>query len=48
MQQSDEVLGGSESIQVFAHTPDLYKPFVQFYYSHIMIDTRDQCEADLS
>ena len=38
MQQSDEVLGGSEWIQVFAHTPELYKPFVKFYYSHIMTD----------
>jgi len=39
MQQSDEALGGSAWIQVFAHTTDLYKPFVQFYYSHIMTDT---------
>ena len=39
MQQSDEALGGSEWIQVFALTPALYKPFVQFYYSHIMTDT---------
>ena len=30
MQQSDEALGGSEWIQVFAHTPDLYKHFVEF------------------
>ena len=39
VQQSDVALGGSEWIQVFAHTPDLYKPFVQLYYSHIMTDT---------
>lgn len=38
MQQSDEALGGSEWIQVFAHTTDLYKHFVDFYYSHIMVD----------
>ena len=38
MQQSDEALGGSEWIQIFAHTPDLYKHFVDFYYSHIMVD----------
>ncbi len=39
MQRSDEALGGSEWIQVSAHTPNLYKPFVQFYYSPIMTDT---------
>ena len=39
IQQSDEALGGSEWIQVFAHTPNLYKPFVQFYDSPIMTDT---------
>lgn len=39
MQMSDEALGGSEWIQVFAHTPGLYKHFVDFYYKHIMNDT---------
>ena len=38
MLQSDEALGGSEWIQVFAQTPDLYKTFVDFYYTHIMTD----------
>ena len=38
MQMSDETLGGSEWIQVFAQTPELYKAFVEFYYKHIMVD----------
>jgi hypothetical protein len=29
MRASDEALGGSEWIQYFAHTPDLYKQFVK-------------------
>lgn len=39
MRMSDEALGGSEWIQVFAQTPDLYRNFVKFYYDHIMVDT---------
>jgi hypothetical protein len=35
---SDEALGGSEWIQAFAHAPDIYKPFVRFYYEYIMTD----------
>ena len=35
---SDESLGGSEWIQYFCHSPELYKSFVKFYYSHIMTD----------
>lgn len=35
---SDEALGGSEWIQAFAHAPEIYKTFVQFYYSYIMTD----------
>ncbi|MFT4564324.1 MAG: hypothetical protein ACI9BW_004087, partial [Gammaproteobacteria bacterium] len=31
-------LGGSEWIQVFSQTPELYKAFVKFYYDHIMAD----------
>ncbi|MFT4583154.1 MAG: hypothetical protein ACI915_002181 [Gammaproteobacteria bacterium] len=38
MQQSDAALGGSEWIQVFSQTPELYKAFVKFYYDHIMAD----------
>ncbi|MGB1881043.1 MAG: hypothetical protein ACPHTD_10035 [Gammaproteobacteria bacterium] len=38
MHMSDEALGGSEWIQVFSQTPDLYKDFVQFYYNHIMAE----------
>jgi alkylhydroperoxidase family enzyme len=39
MLMSDEALGGSEWIQVFAQTPQMYKDFVAFYYKHIMNDT---------
>jgi hypothetical protein len=39
MQQSDAALGGSEWIQVFSQTPELYKAFVKFYYDHIMTDS---------
>ena len=35
---SDEALGGSEWLQAFAHTPDLFKPFARFYYDHIMTE----------
>jgi hypothetical protein len=38
MQESDAALGGSEWIQVFSQTPELYKAFVKFYYDHIMAD----------
>ncbi len=31
----DESLGGSEWMQVFAQTPELYKDFVGWYYTHI-------------
>ena len=33
---SDEALGGSEWIQVFSQSQDLYRDFVKFYYKHIM------------
>ena len=35
---SDEALGGSEWIQVFAQTPLLYRDFVKFYYEHIVAE----------
>ncbi len=38
MKMSDDALGGSEWIQVFAQTPEMYKDFVAFYYKHIMND----------
>ena len=38
MRASDEAIGGSEWIQYYAHTPDLFKQFVKFYYAHIMND----------
>lgn len=38
MVESDAALGGSEWLQVFSQTPDLYKSFAKFYYEHIMTD----------
>ena len=38
MHESDAALGGSEWIQVFAQTPDLYRHFVKFYYEYIMAE----------
>lgn len=35
---SNDALGGSEWIQVFAHTPELYRDFADFYYEHIMTE----------
>jgi hypothetical protein len=35
---SDEALGGSEWIQYFCHPKDLYKTFVDYYYTHVMTD----------
>ena len=38
MRASDEALGGSGWIQAFAHAPEIYKPFVKFYYEYIMTE----------
>ena len=38
MALSDAVLGGSEWIQYFAHTPDLYRNFKKWYYEYIMAE----------
>jgi len=38
MHASDAALGGSEWIQVFSQTQDLYRHFVKFYYEHIMAE----------
>ena len=32
MRQYDEELGGSEFVQVFAHAPELYQSFIDFYF----------------
>ena len=32
---SDEALGGSQWVQYFCHSKELYKSFVKFYYEHI-------------
>ena len=35
----DGAIGGSEWMQVFAHSPELYADFSQFYYDHIMTES---------
>ena len=32
MQQYDEELGGSAFVRVFAHAPELYQKFIDFYF----------------
>lgn len=36
MHEYDAELGGSEFVQVFAHAPDLYKRFVDFYFGLVL------------
>ena len=40
MRQYDQELGGSEFVQVFAHAPEVYKSFVDFYFG-LVLETRD-------
>lgn len=32
MRQYDEELGGSGFVQVFAHAPDVFRRFIEFYF----------------
>ena len=36
MRQYDEELGGSEFVQVFAHAPELYQSFIDFYFPAVL------------
>jgi alkylhydroperoxidase family enzyme len=35
---SDAIAGGSEWVQAYAHAPDIFVPFVRFYYEYLMTD----------
>ena len=39
MHQYDEELGGSEFVQVFAHAPEVYQKFIDFYFP-LALETR--------
>lgn len=39
MHAYDEELGGSEFVQVFAHAPDVFKKFIDFYFA-LELETR--------
>jgi hypothetical protein len=39
MHQYDEELGGSEFVRVFAHAPDVFKRFIEFYFP-LITETR--------
>jgi len=34
----DSAIGGSEWMQVFAHSPNFYGDFAKFYYDHVLTD----------
>ena len=36
MRQYDDELGGSEFVEVFAHAPDVFKRFVEFYFGLVL------------
>ena len=36
MRQYDVELGGSEFVQVFAHAPEVFKHFVDFYFGLVL------------
>lgn len=36
MQQYDKELGGSEFVQVFAHAPEVYESFVNYYFGLVL------------
>ena len=39
MHAYDEELGGSEFVQVFAHAPEIFKKFIDFYFA-LELETR--------
>ncbi len=32
----DDELGGSEFVQIFAHAPEVYKSFIDYYFSLVL------------
>ncbi len=39
MHAYDDELGGSEFVQIFAHAPEVYKSFIDYYFK-LVLETR--------
>ena len=47
MVEYDEELGGSEFVRVFAHAPDVFKRFIDFYFP-LITETRGAIDMRLT
>ncbi|MFP6781022.1 MAG: hypothetical protein VCB59_04925 [Gammaproteobacteria bacterium] len=47
MRAYDEELGGSEFVQVFAHAPEVYQSFIDYYFK-LAMDVRGAITAELT
>ena len=47
MREYDKELGGSEFVQVFAHAPQVFKSFINFYFP-IVSETRGSIDMKLT
>jgi alkylhydroperoxidase family enzyme len=47
MHAYDDELGGSEFVQVFSHAPEIYKSFVDYYFS-LVLETRGAISGELT
>jgi len=47
MRDYDQELGGSEFVQVFAHKPDVFKSFINYYFP-LVTETRGSVDMKLT
>ncbi len=47
MREYDKELGGSEFVQVFAHAPDTFRSFIDFYFP-LVSETRGTVDMKLT
>jgi len=47
MREYDKELGGSEFVQVFAHAPDVFRSFINFYFP-LVSQTRGTIDMKLT
>ena len=47
MREYDKELGGSEFVQVFAHVPEVFKSFINFYFP-LVSETRGSIDMKLT
>ena len=47
MREYDKELGGSEFVQVFAHAPDTFRKFIDFYFP-LVTETRGTVDMKLT